>query len=280
MYIGYSVPCCGGFYQFSNVCISSRCFLWLLLQSLDIFLPIKFILDGSWPFLLSQDCSLLLWIVIRILHLVHFRHGWVVGSRVSWAVGLNIHLLSKHRLGLNHVWLVVTKCHLFSLLLTQVDFDSWLWVANFVVVRHAALRAQVCTLHCRWTWLIVIIGSWLFLLGDDLLAFLLVVLVLLLDNLIGNRQACLGFFMQVFRFELLSGLVIIRILWIHLTWMTGSKLVLNRHSLSIFNKLALRIIHRFELLRLRCWLNMIQKFLAVSTLLSGDYAIHAAFALG
>ena len=63
--------------QFADICVACWVFLRLSLQTLDFFLSFKFNLHGSCSLLLSNDSSLLGWVVKLDLHLVHFLHGWL-----------------------------------------------------------------------------------------------------------------------------------------------------------------------------------------------------------
>jgi len=134
--------------------------LTLLLEALDIFLTVHFVLDGSCALLLLEDSLLLSWRVKLDLHLVHFLHRWYDhGGAFSAAHVLLLlacghtalhhgHLISgvaKHRLRLNGVDMLLVFIHTcvakLIFLLTQVDLDTALGIAAEVV--------RVSTLHRR-----------------------------------------------------------------------------------------------------------------------------------
>lgn len=187
----YSVPCRSRLDQFADICVPCWHFLRLLLQSLDLFVAVEFVLNRSCALLLSHYLGLLCWVIELDFHLIHLWHRRLVRRRVGWSVWLHLNLLcSEHWLGLNHVVLLhlVHEGHLLLvLMLTQVYFYARLWVANRIRgIRAAFVRAQVRSLHGRRPWLVLdLCNSRPSLI--ILLALLFIVLVLLLDNFIGDR---------------------------------------------------------------------------------------------
>lgn len=113
----------------------------------------------------------------------------MVWSWVGWTERLDIHWLvlglllccSQHGFrSLDHV--VVVAQHHFFLLLTQVNFDSRLWVTSIVVIVWGAIRAHVLTFYCRWTWSVAILwdgwcSNWRLWLMINVFTFFFIVLV-------------------------------------------------------------------------------------------------------
>ena len=147
--------------QLPNVSVPGRLLRGLLLQSLDLFLPLLLVvLDSDESLLFSKDRRSLLGRILELrLHLVHFRHWRLEGrSGIRRRLGDHFRRGCERRLLLDHVVglsVHATRhthrvCHVHCIVRIIVLVEGHLDARLRVDVLLRRRRRKVSTLHSRW----------------------------------------------------------------------------------------------------------------------------------